>query len=348
MSPSPKSLKVPDRGPVSAVAGGLYPLRAFGLLLHQPRLRRYILIPILVNVLLGVTVYAGLLVLGLRAIDLLLTSLPVWVSTISHEVAQDVAEIATLPPIASSWHLPAWLMLPQWNFTLPAWLPSFPDWHLSFPDWHLSLPSWLPTWTIHLPTWLKELPDWGIAGLIWLLRLLLIVTLLLITGFIFLQFGVLLGSPWYGKLSEEIERLQTGQLVRIEVNPAIEIWRAIAYELKKLGLTVSIGLPLLLLNLFVGPGIAIATIGGIALASLIACLDFLDAAVERRRPRFRQKLAIVFRSLPASATFGVTCLALVSIPLINLLAIPLCVVAGTLFFCDRVLDEVPSSETIDS
>jgi CysZ protein len=40
--------------------------------------------------------------------------------------------------------------------------------------------------------------------------------------------------------------------------------------------------------------------------------------------------------LPASASFGFVCLALVSVPLINLLAIPVCVAAGTLFFCDRI------------
>jgi CysZ protein len=90
-----------------------------------------------------------------------------------------------------------------------------------------------------------------------------------------------------------------------------------------------------------------AMIGGVALASMIACMDFLDAAVERRRPRFRQKLAIVFRTLPGSASFGLVCLGLVSIPFVNLLSIPVCVAAGTLFFCDRVLPVLQPSGTIN-
>ena len=45
---------------------------------------------------------------------------------------------------------------------------------------------------------------------------------------------------------------------------------------------------------------------------------------------------MIRRSLPASAGFGLACLGLVSIPFVNLLSIPLCVAAGTLFFCDRI------------
>jgi CysZ protein len=83
-------------------------------------------------------------------------------------------------------------------------------------------------------------------------------------------------------------------------------------------------------------GTVAATIGGVAIAAIIVCLDFLDAPLERRRLRFRRKLAIVLRALPASASFAVICLILISIPLLNLLAVPLCVASGTLFFCDRI------------
>ena len=50
----------------------------------------------------------------------------------------------------------------------------------------------------------------------------------------------------------------------------------------------------------------------------------------------RARLGLIRRSLPASAGFGLVCLGLISIPLVNLLAIPLCVTAGTLFFCDQI------------
>jgi CysZ protein len=119
----------------------------------------------------------------------------------------------------------------------------------------------------------------------------------------------------------------------------------VLYELKKLILLVGVGLPLLLLNFFVGPGTAIASFGGIALTATITCLDFLDSAMERRRFPFRRKLQIVGQSFPASASFGLVCLLLVSIPFVNLLAIPVCVGAGTLFCCDRILPKLPEAQS---
>jgi CysZ protein len=330
-----------DRGLGSLIAGATYPLRALWLLVKTPRLRGYILMPILVNLILGVTLYAGLLYLGFGAIDALFAHLPTWTAHVLPEASPEPA--ALLNGIAA---------LPHWQFSLPSWTPHLPNWNLpnwnlpnwSFPNWQISLPDWLTHWQIQLPNWrftvpdwVYNLPNWGFAVLVWLLRAVLVLILFLVTGFIFLQFGVLLGSPWYGKLSEEIEKIKTGQMVLVEVPLPIEISRAVSYELKKLGLSIVIGIPLFLITLIVGVGTGIGTIGGISLASTIACMDFLDAAIERRRPSFRQKLNTVFHHLPASGSFGLVCLGLASIPFINLLAIPICVAAGTLFFCDRIL-----------
>lgn len=316
------------------VVGATYPLQALVLFWQQPKLRQYVLVPILINVVVGLTVYAGLLSGGLWAIDALFNHLSRWIPDLSRWA----------PTLPAWFHWPAWTVtlpagwhLPQWQWTLPAWLHFPAGWHL--PTWQFSWPDWLrlPTWQFHLPDWVSALPDAGAIALLWLARSVLVVTLLLVTGFIFLQFGVLLGAPWYGKLSEEIERLRLGSVRIVDVGLPREIGRSLGYELKKLAITFGIGLPLLLLQLFLGPGTLISTAGGITLAATIVCMDFLDAAVERRRPRFRKKLAILIRSLPASASFALVCLSLVSLPLVNLLAIPLCVAAGTLFACDRIL-----------
>lgn len=334
--PISKSIPAIARGPGSLIAGATYPLRAFWLFLTTPRLRRYMLMPILINGVVGITLYAALLFAGFGAIDRIIASVPTWTASVPHW-AIHLPDWKLTPP---DWlpSLPAGLT--TWNISLPHWTLPLPDWKIPLPDWLPSLPAWQPS----LPNWVADLPNWAAMVFVWFLRLLLTILLFLVAGLIFLQFGVLLGAPWYGKLSEELEKMRTGQVTVIEVGIAQDIGRAILYELKKLVLTIAIGLPLLLLNFFPGVGTAIASIGGIALASTIVCLDFLDAAVERRRPRFRQKLGILWRSLPASATFGLVCFGLVSIPLVNLLAVPVCVAAGTLFFCDRVLPWLQMSQ----
>jgi CysZ protein len=254
------------------LTGATYPFRVLAVFKRTPRLWGYVAIPILVNFIVGVVLYAGLLFFG--------------------------------------WDSVAYLMG--------------------------SLTHWIDSLITHLPRWLGIL-DYLIIGIGWLLRLLLVVGLLLLTGFVLVQFGVLLGAPWYGQLSEQLEELRTGQLHIVEVGIVRDIGRAILFELKKLVLVVGVGIGLLLLNLVPGIGTLAATMGGFALATTVVCLDFMDAPLERRRLRFREKLRVVFRSLPASASFSWVCLALVSVPLLNLLTIPLCVASGTLFFCDQVL-----------
>ncbi|MDY6781508.1 MAG: EI24 domain-containing protein [Cyanobacteriota bacterium] len=203
--------------------------------------------------------------------------------------------------------------------------------------------------TVNLPPWLSFL-DYLILALGWLLRLLLVIILFLITGFVFLQFGTILGAPWYGQLSEQMEKFRTGRVEIVEVHFLTDIGRAILFELKKIGLGSAIALPLLLFNFIPGLGTAIASLGGISLTAAIALLDFLDGPSERRRFSFRKKLSLAVQTFPASASFSLVCWILSSIPLVNLVTIPICVASGTLFWCDRILPTLrePYSPQLES
>jgi len=265
-------------GGFGLIRGATYPFRVLAVFRHTPRLWRYIAVPILVNLVVGIIFYAGLLFFGWETVEVLI----------------------------------------------------------------LRLSNWLDSLIVNLPTWLSFL-KFTIVGLGFFLHFLLVSVLFLITGFVFVQFGVLLGMPWYGQLSEQLEKLRIGELPKVEVNIVQEVSRALLFEVKKLLLIVSVGIGLLFLNFIPGIGTLTASIAGIGLAALIVCLDFLDAPLERRRLGFREKLGIIFQSLPASASFSLVCLGLVSIPLLNLLTIPLCVASGTLFFCDNMYPKITST-----
>ncbi|HEY9599187.1 MAG TPA: EI24 domain-containing protein [Cyanophyceae cyanobacterium] len=263
-------------GGFGLIAGATYPFRVLAVFWRKPQLWGYVAIPILVNCVVGIFLYAGFLFWGWESV----TNLTGYLS------------------------------------------------------------HWFDNLIANLPKWLSFL-DYLIIAFGFLLHVILVTGLLLLIGFILVQFGVLLGAPWYGKLSEKLEELRTGQLQVIEVGIARDMSRAILYEVKKLVLAMGVGLLLLLLNLVPGVGAVVTTVGSITLAAIIVCLDFLDAPMERRRLRFRDKLRMVFRSFPASASFSLVCLGLVSIPLLNLFTIPLCVASGTLFFCDRISPKLP-------
>jgi CysZ protein len=238
------------------IAGATYPLRALRLLAGTPALWPYVVVPVLLNIVVGVLLYFGLLVAGFELIDRV---------------------TAGLPP--------------------------------------------------------------GYAFLEALLQAVLVLLLLLVTGFVFVRFGVILGAPWYDTLSLRVERLRQG-----EAPPGGEggllgalrdVLRQIGHETQKVGLAVGLGLLLLVLGVIPGLGTLLATAGGITLGATIACLDFLGPPLSRRRLSFREQLGVVRRALPGSAGFGLVCLALVSVPLVNLLSIPVCIVAGSLYFVDR-------------
>ena len=235
------------------------------------------------------------------------------------------------------------LLLTSGLHLIDQWIASLPDLAGELAQWHPPAVDWavIPWPHVALPGWLAEAPI-GIVA--FLLRLVLILVLLFVTGFVFLQFGFILGAPFYGKLSESIEQIKTGNVELVEVSPWREIWRAILYEAKKLVLMVSVGVPLFILNVLPGVGTAVVAVGSVTLGACLTCLDFFDATMERRRLRFRQKLQIVRRSLPASAGFALVCFGLVNIPLLNLVGIPLCVAAGSLFCCDRVLPKFKLDE----
>ncbi|MCW6052492.1 EI24 domain-containing protein [Microcoleus sp. A2-C5] len=270
-NPAPAAISTP----IGFLAGFTYPLRAFTLIWQTPKLWTYVLVPVVLNFLIGIGLYLSLLFPSLAGIDVLVADLSVQFNTL----------------IAS----------------LPAWL------------------SFLGVLTVAFG---------------WLLRVLLVSGLLVIIGFLLVQFGVILGSPWYGQLSEQLELLRNGQLPAEAPMNLANIFRdiqlAIGFELRKLQILLSIGIPLLLLNFIPGFGSILSTLGGVALGAIIVGLDFLNAPLERRKLPFQEKFELIRASLPASGSFGLVCLGLVSIPLLNLLAIPLCVTAGTLFFCDRI------------
>ena len=165
------------------IAGASYPFRAAALIARTPALWPFLIVPVLVNVAVGVLIYAGLLVAGLRGIDRLMAGLP--------------PELGLFEP---------------------------------------------------------------------LLQAVLIVVLLLVTGFVFVRFGVILGAPWYEALSARVEKERTGALPDTGRGGLLgalgDVIRQVGHEGQKLGFVFGLGSLLLLLSLIPAAGTVLATAGG--------------------------------------------------------------------------------------
>jgi len=276
-------IRAVGRLPGDLVAGVTYPFWVLAILQQTPRLWGYVMIPILLNLVIGALLYAGLVV-------------------------------------------PAWQAINGWTAGVPAGLAQ----------WIAGLPAQVSPWLNWLPALAGTFDD--------VLRWLLAIALLLVTGFLLVQFGAIFGAPWYGSLSEQIEALRTGTLPSMgpmSLQRALrDIWRALTFQLKKLLLAIALATLLFIVSLVPIIGSGFASVGWVVLAAILVGLDFLDPTLERRRLNFRTKLGLFGQTLPASLSFSLVCLTLVSVPLLNLLAVPLCVAAGTLFGCDRILPKL--------
>jgi len=116
------------------------------------------------------------------------------------------------------------------------------------------------------------------------------------------------------------------------------------FEVKKLALVIGCSFLTFVLSIAIAPvAPVIAGVVGVTLSTILMCLDFLDPALERRRLSFRQKLGWIIHCSPASIGFGLGCVVLTSIPILNFLTVPICMVAGTLFFCDRIWQSLQSN-----
>ncbi len=203
--------------------------------------------------------------------------------------------------------------------------------------------AWHQAWIEQLPGWLGFLSFFAVL-LAWLLRVLLIGGLFFVLGFLLVQFGTILGAPWYGRLSEKVEETVSGSITGIEVGFLRDIARALAFEGMKLLLMAGTAVLGLFLQFIPALGTLLAGFIGLGLAILLVCLDFLDPPLERLRLPFFRKVQTVFRHFPGSAAFGIVSFLIISVPVVNFFTIPLSTAGGTLFYCDRIRQTAAGSE----
>jgi uncharacterized protein involved in cysteine biosynthesis len=144
----------------------------------------------------------------------------------------------------------------------------------------------------------------------------------------------LLASPFHDALSLRVEQLVTGS-VRDETGSGLlgalrEGGRAAREELRRIAFFLAVVGPLVALGLL-APGAQVLTgpvIMGFTL--LFLPLDYASYTLDRRRLCFAEKRRWVTSHAPAMLGFGAAAFLTCLVPLLNLAAMPLLVVGGTL------------------
>lgn len=148
--------------------------------------------------------------------------------------------------------------------------------------------------------------------------------------YIALRFGAVLCSPLYGHIAEKVAGVTPGTHELPTRTAWADFVAALGYEWKKLGLSVLFAGSALLLAAIPGLGVVIDVAWGTLVGLVFVCLDYTDASFSRRRQTIRSRARELLAVFPEALGFALVALPLVSIPVVNLIAMPLCAAAGML------------------
>lgn len=143
-----------------------------------------------------------------------------------------------------------------------------------------------------------------------------------------------LAAPFHDALSARVERLVTGGLderAAAGVTGAVrESLRSVREELRRLAFFAAVAGPLMGIGLLVPGAQLLCGPALFAFTLFFLPLDYASYTLDRRRLAFRDKRRWVLSHAPLMAGFGLAAFLACAVPLLNLLAMPLLVVAGTL------------------
>jgi len=123
-----------------------------------------------------------------------------------------------------------------------------------------------------------------------------------------------------------------------------EAGRTVVQELKKIALYLLLQIPTLLLLLIPVAGSVLSTAWGLYITWWFFSLDYLDYPMTRVGKVWAEKRAWVASHRAMSLGFGAAVSAMLFVPLLNLLALPACVVAATVLYHRVESHEAPVTE----
>lgn len=144
--------------------------------------------------------------------------------------------------------------------------------------------------------------------------------------------GTIIGSPFYGIVAERIDdKYLAGESVP-HVTILQSIRNAIWYEGRKLVLVMILSIIGFALEFIPVLGVFIGSTFVFVSLTIVTLLDYTDVPLSRRGVLFRQRFGLFRRFLPEILGFALIMVPLSTIPIVNFVAVPLGITAGTLLY----------------
>ena len=144
---------------------------------------------------------------------------------------------------------------------------------------------------------------------------------------------ILFGIPLSGPLASAADAILGGTDSSASLLASIKTNIGAAVGLTLIGMFGNI--LLFMLGLIPVVGLISAPVAAFVWTPLILCYDLHDGALSKRDCSVKQKISIVLRQPITSLSLGLTGIALLYVPIINLVGLPIAVVAGVVAIRDR-------------
>jgi CysZ protein len=188
-----------------------------------------------------------------------------------------------------------------------------------------------------MDSWLAGIPAW-LDFITWIIWPLIILTVALVSGYLFTSVALLIASPFNALLAEKTEELVTGRPVdSLEGLGAalLAVPRGIVRELAKLVYYLPMAAFVLLLSFI--PGLnAIAPVLWFVLGAWMMSIQFVDYPMDNHQLSFADVKEAVRRRRLSSMGFGGVVALCAGIPVVNFFVVPAAVVGATLLWCEEL------------
>lgn len=179
---------------------------------------------------------------------------------------------------------------------------------------------------------------WYWAVLYWLTWIIAFLVTAIVVFFSFTVIGNLIASPFNDLLSERTEEVLSGQSNQESFSLSqfcSDAWRTLLMEIKKMAIFVLVMVLILPLNFFPGIGSMAYSVLAISLTLFFLCFEYLGFVLVRKHQFFAEQRRYVFSHKFMMLGFSCGVLALLAIPFLQLLCIPLAVIGMTRLWCEE-------------
>ncbi|MDO4642667.1 MAG: sulfate transporter CysZ [Cardiobacteriaceae bacterium] len=176
------------------------------------------------------------------------------------------------------------------------------------------------------------LPQW-LAWLHWLLYPLIAITLVIVIFYTFSLVANLIAAPFNSLLAEAVEKMETGNLTAIQQPLWQEIVTSVGQEIHKILYFLSLAIPTFIIGLILPP---FAPIIWFCYSAWCAALQYMDYPMTNHGIAFRKQRQLLRARRIDSLGYGGIVTFMTTIPLLNLIAMPVSVIAATLYYCRHI------------